>query len=45
MLRRFLLQHPWKLDGTSADYLVTASIGMMRDALPPLPASSAPGDR
>lgn len=38
-LRRLLVRHPWKLDAASANYVVTAGIGYMRDSAPPLPAT------
>lgn len=43
-LRKSLLRQPWKLDSASADYLVAAGIGYLRDPIPALPTSAAPGD-
>ncbi|WP_158854484.1 hypothetical protein [Saccharothrix deserti] len=43
-LRKLLLRHPWKLDTASADYLVTAGIGYLRDPIPPLPTPTAADD-
>ncbi|MEU4448264.1 hypothetical protein AB0K14_38340 [Actinosynnema sp. NPDC050801] len=43
-LRKSLLRHPWKLDTASANYVVTAGIGYMRDSIPPLPAAPSSGD-
>ncbi|WP_143467027.1 hypothetical protein [Lentzea kentuckyensis] len=43
-LRRLLLRHPWKLDTASANYIVTAGIGYMRDSVPPLPTLATPYD-
>ncbi|MFB9430623.1 hypothetical protein [Streptoalloteichus tenebrarius] len=40
-LRRALLQNPWKLGSESAEFLVSAGIGMMRDSIPPMPATDS----
>ncbi|KOX19731.1 hypothetical protein ADK67_32910 [Saccharothrix sp. NRRL B-16348] len=43
-LRRLRLRHPWKLDETSANYLVTAGIGYLRDPVPPLTTTPTTGE-